>query len=82
MRAREQLLLPMNAKATTLSARFLVARRSVLQLFYEDASVWLNPQDNRPAPRWELCAHPLSPAILPGGINNKHRQRKQNERTK
>ncbi|MBI3884159.1 MAG: hypothetical protein HY302_00255 [Opitutae bacterium] len=38
-------------KGLTLSARFLVARRSVLQLFYEDASAWLNPQDNRPTPR-------------------------------
>lgn len=38
-------------KGLTLSARFLVARRSVFQLLYEDVSAWLDPQDNRPAPR-------------------------------
>ena len=38
-------------KGLTLPARFLVARRSVFQLLYEDVSAWLDPQDNRPAPR-------------------------------
>lgn len=37
-------------KGLTLSARFLVARRSVFQLLYEDVSAWLNPQDNRSEP--------------------------------
>lgn len=36
-------------KGLTLSARFLVARRSVFQLLYDDVSAWLNPQDQRPA---------------------------------
>jgi len=31
-------------KGLTLSARFLVARRSVFQLLYDDASAWLDPQ--------------------------------------
>jgi HlyD family secretion protein len=31
-------------KGLTLSARFLVARRSVFQLLYEDVSAWLDPQ--------------------------------------
>ena len=35
-------------KGLTLSAHFLVARRSVFQLLYEDISAWLNPQDGRP----------------------------------
>lgn len=35
-------------KGLTLSARFLVARRSVFQLLYDDISAWLNPHDNRP----------------------------------
>ncbi len=34
-------------KGLTLSARFLVARRSLLQLLYDDASAWLNPNDQR-----------------------------------
>ncbi len=36
-------------KGLTLSARFLVARRSLLQLLHDDASAWLNPQDQRRA---------------------------------
>jgi HlyD family secretion protein len=36
-------------KGLTLSARFLVARRSLLQLLYDDASAWLNPNDQRRA---------------------------------
>jgi len=36
-------------KGLTLSARFLVARRTVFQLLYDDVSAWLNPQDQRPA---------------------------------
>jgi membrane fusion protein, peptide pheromone/bacteriocin exporter len=35
-------------KGLTVSARFLVARRSVLQLLYDEAGTWLNPQDRRP----------------------------------
>lgn len=35
-------------KGLTLSARFLVARRSVFQLLYDDVSAWLNPHDHRP----------------------------------
>ncbi len=35
-------------KGLTLSARFLVARRSVFQLLYDDVSAWLNPLDGRP----------------------------------
>lgn len=34
-------------KGLTLSARFLVARRGLLQLLYDDASAWLNPDDRR-----------------------------------
>jgi HlyD family secretion protein len=34
-------------KGHTLTARFVVARRSLLQVLYDDATVWLNPQDNR-----------------------------------
>jgi multidrug resistance efflux pump len=34
-------------KGLTLTARFLVARRSLLEILYEDASAWLNPQGNR-----------------------------------
>jgi HlyD family secretion protein len=34
-------------KGLTVSARFLVARRSVLQLLYDEAGAWLNPQDRR-----------------------------------
>jgi HlyD family secretion protein len=33
-------------KGLALTARFLVTRRSVLQLLYEDASSWLDPQGN------------------------------------
>jgi HlyD family secretion protein len=36
-------------KGLTVSARFLVARRSVLQLLYDEAGTWFNPQDRRPA---------------------------------
>ncbi|MFP5250088.1 MAG: secretion protein HlyD, partial [Acidobacteriota bacterium] len=36
-------------KGLTLSARFLVARRSVFQLLYDDANAWLNPQGSAPA---------------------------------
>jgi HlyD family secretion protein len=32
-------------KGLTLSARFVVARRSLLQTLYEDVSAWLNPQE-------------------------------------
>ena len=32
-------------KGLTLSARFVVARRSLLQILYEDVSAWLNPQE-------------------------------------
>lgn len=32
-------------KGMTLSARFVVARRSLLQILYEDVSAWLNPQE-------------------------------------
>jgi membrane fusion protein, peptide pheromone/bacteriocin exporter len=35
-------------KGLTLSARLLVARRSLLQLLYDESSAWLNPQDRRP----------------------------------
>lgn len=31
-------------KGLTLSARFLVARRSLLQIFYQDVSAWLDPK--------------------------------------
>jgi HlyD family secretion protein len=34
-------------KGLTLSARFLVTRRSVFQLLYDDVSAWFNPQDQR-----------------------------------
>lgn len=34
-------------KGLTVSARFLVARRSVLQLLYDEAGTWFNPQDRR-----------------------------------
>ena len=33
----------------TLTARFHVARRTLLELLHEDASAWLNPQDPRAA---------------------------------
>ena len=33
------------AKRLILSARFVVARRSLLQILYEDVSAWLNPQE-------------------------------------
>ena len=36
-------------KGMTLTARFAVARRSLLQVLYEDASAWLDPQ-NRASP--------------------------------
>ncbi|MDP2137505.1 MAG: HlyD family efflux transporter periplasmic adaptor subunit [Candidatus Didemnitutus sp.] len=36
-------------KGLTLSARFLVARRSLLQILYQDVSAWLDPGGNRPA---------------------------------
>jgi hypothetical protein len=39
-------------KGLTLTARYVVARRSLLQILHDDASAWLNPQDSR---------HPLSP---------------------
>jgi HlyD family secretion protein len=50
--AKLQLSLPGGAhaelkKGLTLSARFLVARRSLFQLLYDDASAWLNPHDQR-----------------------------------
>lgn len=32
-------------KGLTLTARYVVARRSLLQVLHEDASAWLNPQD-------------------------------------
>lgn len=32
-------------KGLTLSARFVVARRSLFQILYEDVSAWLNPQE-------------------------------------
>lgn len=35
-------------KGLTLSARFLVARRSVFQLLYEDASAWFDPGSGSP----------------------------------
>ena len=35
-------------KGLTLSARLLVARRSLLQLLYDESGAWLNPQDRRP----------------------------------
>ena len=34
-------------KGLTVSVRFLVARRSILQLLYDEAGTWLNPQDRR-----------------------------------
>lgn len=34
-------------RGLTLTARYVVARRSLLQVLYDDASAWLNPQDNR-----------------------------------
>lgn len=37
-------------KGMTLTARFLVARRSLLQIFYEDATQWLDPRQ-APDPR-------------------------------
>ncbi len=36
-------------KGLTLSARLLVARRSLLQLLYDESSAWLNPQDRNAA---------------------------------
>ena len=33
-------------KGMTLNARFLVARRSLLQVLYEDVSAWLDPRAN------------------------------------
>lgn len=33
-------------KGLTLTARYVVARRSLLQILYDDASAWLNPQDS------------------------------------
>ncbi|MBI2518386.1 MAG: HlyD family efflux transporter periplasmic adaptor subunit [Opitutae bacterium] len=35
-------------KGMTLSARFLTARRTLLQIFYQDASEWLDPQNTPP----------------------------------
>ena len=32
-------------KGMTLTARFVVGRRSLLQVLYEDASHWLGPQE-------------------------------------
>jgi HlyD family secretion protein len=34
-------------KGLTVSARFLVARRSLLQFFYDESGMWLTPQDRR-----------------------------------
>jgi multidrug resistance efflux pump len=34
-------------KGLTLTARYVVARRSLLQILHDDASAWLNPQDSR-----------------------------------
>lgn len=34
-------------RGLTLTARYVLARRSLLQVLYDDASAWLNPQDNR-----------------------------------
>jgi HlyD family secretion protein len=50
--ARSQLSLPNGAvgklrKGLTLSARYVVARRSLLQVLYDDASAWFNPMDSR-----------------------------------
>jgi len=36
-------------KGLTVSTRFIVARRSVLQLLYDESGAWLNPQDRRPS---------------------------------
>jgi len=36
-------------KGLTVSARFLVARRSLLQFLYDESGAWLNPQDRGPA---------------------------------
>ena len=36
-------------KGLTLTARYVVARRTLLQILHDDASAWLNPQDNRHA---------------------------------
>ena len=36
-------------KGLTVSARFLVARRSLLQFLYDESCFWLNPQDRGPA---------------------------------
>jgi multidrug resistance efflux pump len=49
---RTSLSLPNGARAElrkglTLSARFVVARRSLLHLLYDEAGAWLNPQDRR-----------------------------------
>ena len=51
--ASTALILPNGARAElrkglTVSARFLVARRSVLQLLYDEAGTWFNPQDRQP----------------------------------
>lgn len=35
-------------KGLAVSTRFLVARRSLLQLLYDESGTWLNPQDRRP----------------------------------
>jgi len=37
-------------KGMTLTARFVVARRSLLQIFYEDASKWLDPRQGPASP--------------------------------
>lgn len=52
--AATALALPSGARAElkkglTVSTRFVVARRSVLQLLYDEAGTWFNPQDRRPA---------------------------------
>lgn len=49
---RTSLSLPDGARAelrkgVTLSARFVVTRRSLLELLYDEAGAWLNPQDRR-----------------------------------
>ncbi|WP_415908984.1 HlyD family efflux transporter periplasmic adaptor subunit [Oleiharenicola sp. Vm1] len=38
-------------KGMTVSARFLTARRTLLQILYQDASVWLDPQNRAAASR-------------------------------
>lgn len=49
-------------KGMTVSARFVTARRTLLQILYQDASEWLDPQNRASAAR--RC--PPFPAIPPG----------------